>query len=505
MTRRNFTIGAGALVGTGLMGKSADAKVPARNIKTVPKGTIIGLVTSIEQEYDYEPKIEGKIPKGLQGSLYRNGPALFERDGVRKKVAIDGDGMIQAYHFGENKVKYISKFVQTKRYKEEQALGKYKYSSWSLVVGGMLDNLLGANMESNAGVTVWNKNNRLFAFDESTYPYELDEKTLDTLGETKLGVKDKTILYAAHAKTDPRNGDWAHFGLEYGSTQKLHITVFDKNIKLKTHSTIDMPTTLYIHDWFLSANYFIFHLHPNELQSFGFLTGQNSLIESMHFKKDKPSIWMAVPRDGKSKPIFAESEARWMWHSINAYEMGDEIVMDFIGHKTPNHFLGDDSFLRQTMLTDNPINKGYDHGNIMQAKFNIKSKKINLTTTMKGDHEFPMVSEAKTSKEYKYAYYVGRDTGHNFFNSIKKMNLKNETEKSFSFEKGVYVTEPIFAKDPEGKKEDSGWILTLGYDGNTKKSFLAIFNAQNIDSGPLAKIHHHHHIPLTFHGSWKSA
>jgi all-trans-8'-apo-beta-carotenal 15,15'-oxygenase len=35
----------------------------------------------------------------LQGTLYRNGPGLFDRGGGRKRMLLDGDGMIQAYQF----------------------------------------------------------------------------------------------------------------------------------------------------------------------------------------------------------------------------------------------------------------------------------------------------------------------------------------------------------------------------------------------------------------------
>jgi len=33
---------------------------------------------------DEAPEIEGKIPRELRGSLYRNGPGLFDRGGLRK-------------------------------------------------------------------------------------------------------------------------------------------------------------------------------------------------------------------------------------------------------------------------------------------------------------------------------------------------------------------------------------------------------------------------------------
>lgn len=58
-----------------------------------------GLATSLPTEYDYVPRVEGRLPPALQGTLYRNGPGLFDRGGGRKRMLLDGDGMIQAYQF----------------------------------------------------------------------------------------------------------------------------------------------------------------------------------------------------------------------------------------------------------------------------------------------------------------------------------------------------------------------------------------------------------------------
>jgi carotenoid cleavage dioxygenase-like enzyme len=37
-------------------------------------------------------QIEGKLPKGLRGTLLRNGPGLFEVGGKRVDQPFDGDG-----------------------------------------------------------------------------------------------------------------------------------------------------------------------------------------------------------------------------------------------------------------------------------------------------------------------------------------------------------------------------------------------------------------------------
>ena len=47
------------------------------------------------QEADYWiDDIEGEIPSGLQGTLFRNGPGLLDIHGIPLRHPFDGDGMI---------------------------------------------------------------------------------------------------------------------------------------------------------------------------------------------------------------------------------------------------------------------------------------------------------------------------------------------------------------------------------------------------------------------------
>jgi all-trans-8'-apo-beta-carotenal 15,15'-oxygenase len=72
---------------------------------------VLGLTTSLAEEYDYYAKITGEIPRELRGTLYRNGPGIFERAGLRKRCILDGDGMIQAFNILDGRVHFQSKFV----------------------------------------------------------------------------------------------------------------------------------------------------------------------------------------------------------------------------------------------------------------------------------------------------------------------------------------------------------------------------------------------------------
>src|SRR5262249_33509256 len=69
---------------------------------------------------DETPRVEGQVPASLAGSLYRNGPGLFERGGVPKPNLLDGDGLVQRLSFRDGSVRYQNRFVRTRKLAEEE-------------------------------------------------------------------------------------------------------------------------------------------------------------------------------------------------------------------------------------------------------------------------------------------------------------------------------------------------------------------------------------------------
>ena len=83
-------------------------------------------------------EINGKLPEGLVGTLYRNGP------GSRRfsKSFFDGDGMIRAISIDEKgKVHIRSRFVETPKFLKEKGSNKAKVrTAGTNLPGGFIRN-----------------------------------------------------------------------------------------------------------------------------------------------------------------------------------------------------------------------------------------------------------------------------------------------------------------------------------------------------------------------------
>ena len=145
MTRRQTIKVIGASVFLGGVGcVESTSKANLSSNQPSPKWLQL-LGTSEKGGRNYVPRVEGKLPSGLRGTLYRNGPGLFERGGVKIKHMLDGDGLVQRLNFSKDGVSYKNQFVRTAKIMSEEAVGKrlhrlglhesQKICSITLVVG----------------------------------------------------------------------------------------------------------------------------------------------------------------------------------------------------------------------------------------------------------------------------------------------------------------------------------------------------------------------------------
>lgn len=511
ITRRKFITLSGAYVGSLLLSGCSAHNLPLKidelNEYDFKRFPALGLTTSISKEYDYDVKVDGKIPSALRGTLYRNGPGLFQRAGVRKRCILDGDGMLQAFKIFDGRVHFQNKFVRTEKYVEESAAGKFIYATWSTQApGGVMANFLGGRVKSQAGITAVVRNEELYAFDEFQQPYRLDPDTLETKGYARLGILEQFKFFSAHSKIDRKTGEWLFFGLEFGRSLTLHIIIFDKNNRLKRHQRIKLSRNVYVHDFFVSDRYIIVNLPPVELNIVDYILGQTSILGSMSWKPEKGNLILVFDRSISAKPVQLETEASWMWHSLNAYEDSEEIIADFVGYQNPDHIIGEDPALIAIMSG----RKGqYNYaGEIRRYVINFNKKKIRHEVLDKGSYEFPSINLQQMCHKYRFGYFSKKQEKEIFFTGLARIDMNNLRSQSYDFGPGKFCSEPVFVPVPNYRyspwtDKEPGWLLTEVYDGGKQKTFLAIFRADRISDGPLARAYLNHAIPLGFHGFWR--
>lgn len=499
MSRRTFMKTCG--VGAAGIAVGSIPSIDAHGVPLTPEFVwLANLGKSLTTERDYRPRIEGSIPPGLRGRLFRNGPGLFDRNGYRKQHLLDGDGMIQCFEFLEDGVRYRNRFVRTRKFLEEEAAGELRYATWTTrAPGGVLANL-GASMESQAGVTTLVRDGKLLALDEVTPFYLLDRETLQTNGTFAFPEGAKTGGCKAHTKSDSVTGDWILLGTDYGPTMTISFLIVDSLGRIKVQGTYDVPRMTYIHDFFATERYLVVLLHAVEFSPLGFLAGINSFMDSLTWKPEQGNLVMVLDKNAGA-PVLLEAPAAFMWHSVNAYERGNEIVADFIGYDDPDHFIGENPLFKSIMRGE--AGNALQPGKLRRYQIDPAARRLNETILDGGHHEFPVVDSRRSARQHRLGFMNRGNVGDWILDGVARIDFSTGSRDEYSFGPGHFVSEPIFA--PNGSGEGDGWLLAQVQSRETGFNFLAIFDGRDVSAGPIARIHLSHHVPLSFHGYWDAA
>ena len=472
-----------------------------------PSNPLDGIARSLRQEHDYAPRVDGKLPEELRGTLYRNGPGLFERGNVRRRHLLDGDGMIQALDLGGGTVRYRNRFVRTDKYVAEESAGRFLFPTWStLAPGGWLRNI-GYPAKSQAGVTSVLRDGKLLAFDDFALPYALDPDSLQTLGEFRPGGATAFSNYNAHSKIDGENGDWILFGQVYGRHMTVNVLIIGNDGAVKARLSEKVPRYTYLHDCFVTARYVVFNLHALNFSPYLMLLGLRSTIDSFTWTPQEGNLLLVLDKHGVEPPRYIEAPAAFMWHSLNAYERGDSIVGEFVGYDDPDHFLGGEAWLA-TIMQGRP-GKAVHPGTVRRYVINLKQNRVNQEILAHDSYEFPIVNPHRLGHRYRNGYFTYsaraalQDTG------IARMDMLSGQRELFDFGHNFLVGEPVFAPRPGvsfsgDEAVEEGWLLSQVFDVTTQTSFFAVFDAAHLADGPIARILLEHHVPISFHGCWRT-
>ena len=84
------------------------------------------------------------------------------------------------------------------------------------------------------------------------------------------------------------------------------------------------------------------------------------------------------------------------------------------------------------------------------------------------------------------------------------VGLEKGTRKVWGSDK-YFLGEPIHAPRSEDAPEGDGYVIQLGHNHETSLTELLIFDAADIEPGPVCRAHLPVRIPPGFHGTWVGA
>ena len=421
-----------------------------------------------------ELRVRGTIPNELTGTLLRNGPnPAGEIADPSKHHWFVGDAMLHAVRFeGGRALGYRNRWVRTARLQEKVGLQAAPKSAHEPPI------------QASGAVNVIEHAGKILALGEVGLPYQLTGQ-LDTVRQYDFAEKLRSNM-TAHPKIDPVTGELFFFGYDFGEVS-LRYHVADKTGALV--KTLDLATKapVMMHDFAITATRAVFFDLPVVFDLNMVASGY-----TMPFRwDDHYGARMGVmKRDGDGKDLkWIEIPSCYIYHVYNAYDDGEQIVLDAAEH--PKTFAGDG------MLTDR------NYGVPLCVRYVIDPVRGTVSRTVldtRGE-EFPRIDPRLVARKHRYGYAVHTEWDTTLaFKSLLKHDFERGTVEEHVVGAGRSPSEGVFV--PTGRGEDEGYVLAPVYDAKTKRSEIVIIDAQKFSAPPVAVVELPVRIPFGFHGDF---
>lgn len=455
------------------------------------------------------PILSGRIPDGLRGTLYRNGPARLERGDIQMGHWFDGDGAILAVHFtppdqGREKgnATGVYRYVQTDEYKNETAAGKLLYGNYGMTAPGPIWNQWLKPIKNAANTSVLALQDKVLALWEGGKPHTLDLQNLETRGLDDLDGLSAISPYSAHPKCDARTGEIFNFGIAPGIKPKLHIYKSDSTGKILQKAAFELDGLPLVHDFVLAGQYLVFFIPPVRVNVLPVLLGLSCYSDCLEWQPQRGTQFLVIDRETLSQVSRGETEPWYQWHFANGYvdESGSVIV----------ELVRFEDFITNQRLKE--IATGQAHtraqGTLWQANLNPQIGKVTaLQQVLDRDCEFPIVPQLQVGQPWRYTYValqrLGVDTSQEIYGALARFDHHTETLIEADLGDNRYPSEPIYV--PDALNPDRAWVVSVIYDGNTNTSEIWVFDSDRLNEEPVCKLGLPSVIPHSFHGTWKPA
>jgi all-trans-8'-apo-beta-carotenal 15,15'-oxygenase len=467
---------------------------------------ILDHAPGLEKAFAFVPRersgpaaIEGDVPAFLRGTYYLNGPARFERGGVRYRHWLDGDGMVCALHFHEEGARFTCRFVRSGKWTAEEEAGQALFRTFGTAFPG--DRLVrGIALESPINVSVYPWLDKLLALGEQGLPWELDPVTLETRGlHTFGGAINPVTPFAAHPKIDPATGELFNFGVSFASAQPiLNVYRFDPAGRLVWRRRHPLEHACSIHDFLLGPRHLIFHLGPFVLDMASLTAGQ-TLMESLRWEPERGTHLLVIDRETGEAVASLSAGSGYSLHTINAFENGDRLIVDVVELERPVY----DQYepmpdLFTTVGPGGPVRYVLDlkKGTVIDRQ----------ALAYRAAPDFPAIDPRHCGKPYEDLWMLGMAhagrTGRKFFDQVVHLSWSGK-EDVWTAPPGCYLGgEPAFAGDPSGP---GGAVICQQFDATKEESAFLVFDAFDVASGPRAVVRLDFPVHLGFHAFWGEA
>ncbi|MFV0643489.1 MAG: carotenoid oxygenase family protein [Sphingomonadaceae bacterium] len=451
-------------------------------------------------------ELVGEVPADLDGAFFRvhpdpQYPPMYENDQF-----FNGDGMVSQFRIKDGKIRFRQRYARTDKWKLEREAGRALFGVYrnrqtdDPSVKGEIRGTANTNVMVHAG--------KLYAMKEDSPCLLMDQDTLETVGYTDFGGALTIPTFTAHPKIDPDTGNFCGFGyaVEGDLSTACQYFEIDPSGKIVRKANFSVPYYTMLHDFGIAGDYAVFNVSP-------FTSNQDILDRQMpHFMYDRklPFYLGVMRRDGDG------SDMRWFrlepgicgCHVMNAFQDGTRIHFDFpVSQTTSLPFFPE--------MDGTPFNPEEATTWLNRITVDLASNSDEITSIKQigqAPGEFPRIDDRYTGKPYRHGWMITYDFDKPYngqpgpfvgvINTLTHFDHATGKETSWWCGPDGALQEPAFIPRSADGAEGDGYIIALVDNHITNYSDLCIFDAQQVDKGPICRAKLPVRLRQGLHGNW---
>ena len=454
---------------------------------------------------------EGSIPPELNGAFYRVQPDPQFPPRLSDDIAFNGDGMITRFHFHDGQCDFRQRWAKTDKWKLENAAGKALFGAYRNPLTD--DDSVKGQIRSTANTNAFIFGGKLWAMKEDSPALVMDPATMESFGFEKFGGKMTGETFTAHPKIDPKTGNMVAIGYAASGLCTDDVTLYEISPtgEMLYEAWFKVPYYCMMHDFGMTEDYLVLHIVP----SIGSWERLEKGLPHFGFDTTMPVYLGIIPRRADLK----QEDIRWFKrdncfasHVMNAWQDGTKIHFDIPEaknnmfpffpdvHGAP--FNGQEAMSYLTRWT----------GDMASNSENFES----ITHLTQTAGEFPRIDDRFAGRPYRHGWMLemdyrrpvdlkGGSAGGLLMNCLCHIDHETGREQHWWCGPVSSLQEPCFIpRSPDGAEGD-GWIVQVCNRLEEHRSDLLLFDALDIEKGPIATINIPIRLRFGLHGNWANA
>lgn len=424
-------------------------------------------------------RIEGRLPRDLEGNFFRVGPAQFERAGERLGHWFDGDGMIQRFTIADGRVRHRGRFIDAAKRRNEEAAGRFLYSGYGFSPKANAE-IRSPDDLNAANTSVLPMAGEVWALWEGGSPYRVGAEDLETRGRKVFDGKLNGAPFSAHPKREADGEIW-NFGL---LGRRCVIWHLGPDGAVRNSALIELPEPALMHDFAVTSRHIVLLLPP-------MLAGAgpaDTLVDHYTWHADKPLVVLVLDKETLAVSRRYELPARFLFHIGNAWE-------DEAGVIRVDGFFHDDATFAVKTARDLAMLAAYAMPKARPAMITLPLGAAATMETLPGTGEFPRIDPRRVGTRHGFTYGI---TDH----GVGRWDWQTGRQDTFTYGPDTWSEEPVFTPRAGATIETDGWLVATVLNFRAARTELAVFDAGHITDGPIARLACPYALPLGFHGAF---